>query len=85
MSSCSNAPPTVSSGAGLRRRPVRSSSIRTPSGRTGRSALTIVNGTIARMLAAGELQKLYEKWITPYGVPIEGELDALFKIEAIAE
>ena len=34
---------------------------------------------------AGELQKLYEKWITPYGGPIEGELDALFKIEAIAE
>jgi hypothetical protein len=37
------------------------------------------------MLAAGELQKLYGKWITPYGVPIEGELDAVFKIEAIAE
>ena len=41
--------------------------------------------TIVGMLATGELQKLYEKWITPYGVPIEGELDALFKIEAIAE
>jgi glutamate/aspartate transport system substrate-binding protein len=54
-------------------------------GRNNSGLLTIVNGTIARMLAAGELQKLYEKWITPYGVPIEGELDALFKIEAIAE
>lgn len=47
--------------------------------------LTIVNGTIARMLASGELQKLYDKWITPYGVPIAGEVDTLFKIEAIAE
>ena len=54
-------------------------------GRNNSGLLTIVNGTIARMLAAGELEKLYEKWITPYGVPIEGELDALFKIEAIAE
>jgi glutamate/aspartate transport system substrate-binding protein len=47
--------------------------------------LTIVNGTIARLLASGELQKLYDQWITPYGVPIEGEVDTLFKIEAIAE
>jgi glutamate/aspartate transport system substrate-binding protein len=35
--------------------------------------------------ATGELQKLYDQWITPYGVPIDGEVDALFKIEAIAE
>ena len=54
-------------------------------GRNNSGLLAIVNGTIARMLAAGELQKLYEKWITPYGVPIEGELDALFRVEAIAE
>ena len=54
-------------------------------GKNNSGLLTIVNGAIARMLATGELQKLYEKWITPYGVPIEGELDALFKIEAIAE
>jgi glutamate/aspartate transport system substrate-binding protein len=47
--------------------------------------LTIINGTIARLLASGELQKLYDQWITPYGVPIEGEVDTLFKIEAIAE
>lgn len=47
--------------------------------------LTIVNGSIARMLTAGELQKLYEKWITPYGVPIEGDLNSLFKVEAIAD
>jgi glutamate/aspartate transport system substrate-binding protein len=47
--------------------------------------LTIVNGTIAKLLASGELQRLYDQWITPYGVPIEGEVDTLFKIEAIAE
>src|SRR6201996_7647399 len=45
-------------------------------GKNNSGLLTIVNGTIARMLAAGELQKLYDKWITPYGVPIQGELDA---------
>jgi glutamate/aspartate transport system substrate-binding protein len=54
-------------------------------GKNNSGLLTIVNGTIARMLVAGELQKLYDTWITPYGVPIEGELEALFKIEAIAE
>lgn len=54
-------------------------------GKNNSGLLTIVNGAIARMLTAGELQKLYGKWITPYGVPIEGEVDALFKIEAIAE
>lgn len=54
-------------------------------GKNNSGLLTIVNSTIARMLAAGELQKLYDKWITPYGVPIEGEIDALFKIEAIEE
>jgi glutamate/aspartate transport system substrate-binding protein len=54
-------------------------------GKNNSGLLTIVNDAIARMLASGELQKLYDKWITPYGVPIEGEVDALFKIEAIAE
>lgn len=54
-------------------------------GKNNSGLLTIVNGAIARMLSAGELQKLYEKWIAPYGVPIAGEVDALFKIEAIAE
>jgi glutamate/aspartate transport system substrate-binding protein len=54
-------------------------------GRNNSGLLAIVNGVIARMLASGDLQKLYEKWITPYGVPVEGEVDALFKIEAIAE
>jgi glutamate/aspartate transport system substrate-binding protein len=54
-------------------------------GKNNSGLLTIVNGTIARLLASGELQKLYDQWITPYGVPIEGEVDTLFKIEAIAE
>jgi glutamate/aspartate transport system substrate-binding protein len=54
-------------------------------GKNNSGLLTIINGTIARMLATGELQKLYDQWITPYGVPIDGEVDALFKIEAIAE
>ena len=52
---------------------------------TIRGLLAIVNGTIAKLLASGELQKLYDRWITPYGVPIEGEVDTLFKIEAIDE
>src|SRR5215813_4253158 len=47
-------------------------------GKNNSGLLTIVNDAIARMLASGELQKLYDKWITPYGVPIEGEVDALF-------
>jgi glutamate/aspartate transport system substrate-binding protein len=47
--------------------------------------MNIINGTIARMLASGELQKLYDQWITPYGAPIEAEVATLFKIEAIAE
>ena len=54
-------------------------------GKNNSGLLTIINGTIARLLASGELQKLYGQWITPYGVPIEGEVDALFKIEAIEE
>lgn len=54
-------------------------------GRNNSGLLTIINGTIAKLLATGDLQKLYDKWITPYGVPIEGEVDTLFKIEAIAE
>jgi glutamate/aspartate transport system substrate-binding protein len=54
-------------------------------GKNNSGLLTIINGTIARLLASGELQKLYGQWITPYGVPIEGEIDALFKIEAIEE
>lgn len=54
-------------------------------GKNNSGLLTIVNGAIARMLSAGELQKLYDNWITPHGVPIAAEVDALFKIEAIAE
>jgi glutamate/aspartate transport system substrate-binding protein len=54
-------------------------------GKNNSGLLTIINGTIARLLASGELQKLYDQWITPYGVPIEGEVEALFKIEAIEE
>jgi glutamate/aspartate transport system substrate-binding protein len=54
-------------------------------GKNNSGLLTIIDGTIARLLISGELQKLYDQWITPYGVPIEGEVDTLFKIEAIAE
>jgi glutamate/aspartate transport system substrate-binding protein len=54
-------------------------------GKNNSGLLTIIDGTISRMLISGELQKLYEKWIATYGVPIEGEVDTLFKIEAIAE
>jgi glutamate/aspartate transport system substrate-binding protein len=54
-------------------------------GKNNSGLLTIINGTIARLLASGELQKLYDQWITPYGVPIEGEVEALFKIEANEE
>jgi glutamate/aspartate transport system substrate-binding protein len=54
-------------------------------GKNNSGLLTLNNGTIARLLASGELQKLYDHWITPYGVPIAGEIEALFKIEAIAE
>jgi glutamate/aspartate transport system substrate-binding protein len=54
-------------------------------GKNNSGLLTIINVTIARLLASGELQKIYGQWITPYGVPIEGEVDTLFKIEAIAE
>jgi glutamate/aspartate transport system substrate-binding protein len=54
-------------------------------GKNNSGLMTLINGTIARMLASGDLQKLYGQWITPYGVPIEGEVDSLFKIEAVAE
>lgn len=54
-------------------------------GKNNSGLLTIINTTIAKLLANGDLQKLYDQWITPYGVPIEGEVDTLFKIEAIAE
>jgi glutamate/aspartate transport system substrate-binding protein len=47
--------------------------------------LTAANDTIARMLASGEMIKLYDTWITPYGLPIEGEIETLFKIQAIEE
>jgi glutamate/aspartate transport system substrate-binding protein len=54
-------------------------------GKNNSGLMTLINGTIARMLASGDLQKLYGQWITPYGVPIEGEVDSLFKIEAVTE
>jgi glutamate/aspartate transport system substrate-binding protein len=54
-------------------------------GKNNSGLLAIINGMIAKLLTSGELQKLYDQWITPYGVPIAGEVDALFKIEAIAE
>jgi glutamate/aspartate transport system substrate-binding protein len=54
-------------------------------GKNNSGLLTVINGTIARMLASGDLRRLYDQWITPYGVPLEGEVDTLFKIEAIAE
>jgi ABC-type amino acid transport substrate-binding protein len=47
--------------------------------------MTIANTTIARMLASGELQSLYDKWVAPYGAPREGVTEALFKVEAIEE
>ena len=47
--------------------------------------LAVVNATIARMIVNGELRPLYEQWIAPYGVPLEGEVDTLFKIESVAD
>jgi glutamate/aspartate transport system substrate-binding protein len=47
--------------------------------------LTTANGTIARMLASGRLQELYDQWVAPYGAPREGAVEALFKIQAVAE
>ena len=54
-------------------------------GKNNSGLLTVANATIARMLASGEMVKLYDKWITPYGVPVEGEVETLFKIQAIEE
>ncbi len=47
--------------------------------------LTVANQTIARMLASGRLQALYDHWVAPYGAPREGIAEALFKIEAVEE
>lgn len=47
--------------------------------------LAVVNATIARSLADGSMQQLYNRWIAPYGVPITGALATLFKIEAVEE
>lgn len=54
-------------------------------GKNNSGLMTVANGTIARMLASGQMRKLYERWITPYGVPIDGEVEALFEIEMIEE
>jgi glutamate/aspartate transport system substrate-binding protein len=54
-------------------------------GKNNSGLLTAANATIARMLASGELVKLYDKWIAPYGVPVAGEVETLFKIQAIEE
>ncbi len=54
-------------------------------GKNNSGLLTVANATIARMLASGEMVRLYDKWITPYGVPVEGEVETLFKIQAIEE
>jgi glutamate/aspartate transport system substrate-binding protein len=47
--------------------------------------LTIANQTIARMLTSGEMAALYNQWVSPLGAPIEGEVAALFKVNAIPE
>jgi glutamate/aspartate transport system substrate-binding protein len=47
--------------------------------------LAIVNATIARSLANGSLQKSYTTWVAPYGAPIEGETETLFKVEAVED
>lgn len=49
------------------------------------SFLAIVNATIARSLADGSLRQSYTTWVAPYGAPIEGETEALFKVEAVED
>jgi glutamate/aspartate transport system substrate-binding protein len=47
--------------------------------------LAIVNATIARSLSDGSLRQSYTTWVAPYGAPIEGETEALFKVEAVED
>jgi glutamate/aspartate transport system substrate-binding protein len=47
--------------------------------------LTLVNATLARMSRDGELQKLYEKWFAPLGLPLAPDLATSFKLQAIPE
>lgn len=54
-------------------------------GKNNSALLAVANGTIARMLASGQMRNLYDTWITPFGVPIEGEVEAMFEIETIEE
>jgi glutamate/aspartate transport system substrate-binding protein len=54
-------------------------------GKNNSGLLTAANSALARMISAGQMRKLYDTWITPYGVPIEGEVEAMFEIETIEE
>ncbi|MCV9937230.1 amino acid ABC transporter substrate-binding protein [Boseaceae bacterium BT-24-1] len=47
--------------------------------------LSLVNATLARLAREGELQKLYQTWFEPLGVPLSAPLATTFQIIAIPE
>ncbi len=47
--------------------------------------LSLVNATIARLIRAGTMQSLYDKWFNPLEVPLSADLATTFKILAIPE
>lgn len=47
--------------------------------------LSLVNATIARLVRSGEMDRIYEKWFGPMGIPMSPELAAALRLEAIPE
>ncbi|HUO00430.1 MAG TPA: amino acid ABC transporter substrate-binding protein [Bradyrhizobium sp.] len=47
--------------------------------------LSLVNATVARLIRAGTMQSLYDKWFAPMEVPMSPDLATTFKVEAIPE
>lgn len=47
--------------------------------------LSLVNATMARLIRSGEMQALYDKWLTPLGLTMSPDLATLFRIEALPE
>ncbi len=47
--------------------------------------LSLVNATLARLAREGELQKVYQKWFEPLGVPLSVPLATTFQIIGIPE
>ena len=45
----------------------------------------IVNKTLSQLFRSGEIEKIYDKWFTPLGAPLDDKLRTAFAIQALPE